>query len=70
MGLSNCTRVQLAVEGITEPEDFKEYNKDGMTAIFRNLFKPPMVPITGMANIPAGCLHEIQAFKMLAKSKM
>jgi hypothetical protein len=26
MGLSNHTWVQLAIEGITEPEDFKEFD--------------------------------------------
>ncbi len=41
MGLSHRTRLQLAVEGITEPEDFEEFNNDGMTAIFTNLLKPP-----------------------------
>jgi hypothetical protein len=44
MGLSHCTRLQLAVEGITEPEDFKEFNNNGMKAIFTNLLKPPKVP--------------------------
>jgi hypothetical protein len=33
MGLSHHTCPQLAVEGITEPEDFKEFDNDGMRAI-------------------------------------
>ena len=28
MGLSNRTRLQLANEGITDPEDFKEFDED------------------------------------------
>ncbi len=41
MVLSHCTCLQLAVEGITEPKDFREVNDDGMMAIFTNLLKPP-----------------------------
>ncbi len=29
MGLSNRTRLQLAHEGIADPEDFKEFDEDG-----------------------------------------
>ncbi len=32
MGLTNCTCLQLAVEGITKPDDFKEFKDNGMTA--------------------------------------
>jgi len=39
MGLSNHTRLQLAHEGIADPEDFKEFNEDGLNAIFSNLYK-------------------------------
>jgi hypothetical protein len=28
MGLSHCTHLHLAVEGITEPKDFKEFDDD------------------------------------------
>jgi hypothetical protein len=44
MGLSNCTRLQLAQEGIAVPEDFKEFDEEGLSAIISNLFKPPKVP--------------------------
>ncbi len=67
MGLSRRTREQLAVKGITVPEDFKEFDEEGMKAIFANLFKPPKVPVTGAA---AGTLREIQAYDVSAKSKM
>jgi hypothetical protein len=41
MGLSNQTRLQLTHEGIADPEDFKEFNEDGLNVIFLNLYKPP-----------------------------
>ncbi len=62
MGLSHCTQLQLAVEGITEPKDFKEFNNNGMMAIFTNLLKPPKVPALGAAACAAGTLQEIQAY--------
>ncbi len=70
MGLSHRTRLQLAVEGITEPKDFKEFADDGMMAIFRNLLKPPEVPALGAAAHAAGTLQEIQSHEVSAKSKM
>jgi hypothetical protein len=60
MGLSNRTRLQLAHEGIADPEDFKEFDEDGLTAIFSNLYKPPKIPATGAAAIAAGRLREFQ----------
>lgn len=70
MGLSNRTRLQLAHEGIADPEDFKEFDEDGLDAIFSNLYKPPKVPATGAAAIAAGRLREIMAYEVSAKSKM
>jgi hypothetical protein len=70
MGLSNRTCLQLAHEGITDPEDFKEFDKDGLSAIFLNLCKPPKVPAPGPAAAAAGRLREIQAYEVSAKSKM
>jgi hypothetical protein len=70
MGLSHRTRLQLAVEGITEPKDFKKFEYNGMTAIFTNLLKPPKVPALGAAAHAAGTLQEIQAYEVSAKSKM
>jgi hypothetical protein len=70
MGLSNHTCLQLVVKGITKPEDFKEFNGNGMTAIFTNLLKPPKVPATGAAACAAGTLQEIQAYEVSAKFKM
>ncbi len=70
MGLSHCTRLLLAVEGITVSEDFKEFDNKGMKVIFTNLLKPPKVPATGAAARAAGTLREIQAYEVSAKSKM
>jgi hypothetical protein len=70
MGLTNCTLMQLGVEGILEPKDFKEFGEDGMKTIFANLFKAPKVPSAGAAAIAAGHLHKIQAFEVSAKLKM
>ena len=70
MGLSNRTRLQLAHEGIADPEDFKEFDEDGLNAIFSNLYKPPKIPAIGAAAIAAGRLREIQAYEVSAKSKM
>ncbi len=58
MGLSHRTHLQLAVEGITEPKDFKEFNGDGMMVIFTNLLKPPKVPALGAAACATGTLQE------------
>ena len=70
MGLSNRTRMQLAHEGIADPVDFKEFDADGLDAIFSNLYKPPKVPAAGAAALAAGRLREIQAYEVSAKSKM
>jgi hypothetical protein len=41
MGLSNRTRLQLTHIGIVVPNNFKEFNDEGLSAIFLNLYKPP-----------------------------
>ncbi len=46
MGLSHCTRLQLAVEGITELENFKEFNNNGMMAIAWLLLRWYVVVLT------------------------
>jgi hypothetical protein len=62
--------MQLAHEGIADPVDFKEFDADGLDAIFSNLYKPPKVPAAGAAALAAGRLREIQAYEVSAKSKM
>jgi hypothetical protein len=43
LGLSARTAAAIAAEGITEPSDLAEFNKEGLDAIFRNLHNPPML---------------------------
>ena len=63
MSLSNRTRVQLAVEGITDPGDLEEYDEAGLEKIFHNLAKPAKV--AG----PQGRLREVEPFKVTGKAK-
>jgi len=70
MGLSNRTRLKHAHEGIADPEDFKEFDDDGLSAIFLNLYKPPNIPATGAVAVAAGRLREIQVYEVSVKSKM
>jgi hypothetical protein len=64
MALSNRTHLQLASEGILTPDDFKDFDDDGLEAIFLNLVKPPKVPGVGVR------LVEVRAYEVSAKSKM
>ena len=70
MALTNRTCLQLALEGITVPDDFIDFDADGLEGIFLNLQKPPKVLATGAAAIAAGRLREIMAYEVSAKSKM
>jgi hypothetical protein len=54
MGLSNRTCLQLAHEGIVVPDDFKEFDKEGLSAIFSNLYKPLKVPWRAPLQLPRG----------------
>jgi hypothetical protein len=62
MALTNRMRFQLALEGITVPDDFIDFDGDGLEGIFLNLQKPPKAPATGAAAIAAGCLRKIMAY--------
>jgi hypothetical protein len=62
MGLSNRTRLQLTHEGIVVPDNFKEFDEEGLSTIFLNLYKPPKVPMAGTAAIAVGGLCKILAF--------
>jgi len=70
MALSNRTRLQLAHEGITVPDNFIDFDAEGLEGIFLNLLKPSKVPAASAATLAAGCLCEIMAYEVLAKSKM
>jgi hypothetical protein len=69
MGLSNHTRLQLAHECIADPEDFKEFDEDGLSAIFSNLYKSPKVLAAGTAVAAVGRLREIQVYEVFANQK-
>ena len=43
LGLSARTAAALAAEGITEPADLAEFDKEGLDAIFCNLRNPPVL---------------------------
>jgi hypothetical protein len=64
MALSNRTCLQLANEGILIPDNFKDFDDDGLEAIFINLAKPPKAPGVGAR------LVEVRAYEVSAKSKM
>jgi len=70
MVLSNRTHLQLAHEGITVPDDFIDFDVEGLEGIFLNLLKPPKVPAASTAALAVGRLCKIMAYKVLAKSKM
>jgi hypothetical protein len=70
MALSNCTHSRLVIEGILVPNDFNDFDNDGLDAIFTNLAKPPKVEATCPADHQAECLLEIMAFEVSANFKM
>ncbi len=70
MAISNCTCLRLAIEGILVPNNFNNFDNNGLDAIFTNLAKPPKVEATCPADCQAGCLLEIMVFEVFAKSKM
>jgi hypothetical protein len=70
MAISNHTRLCLAIKGILVPNNFNDFDNDGLDAIFTNLAKPPKVAAIWPADCNAGLLLEIMAFEVSAKSKM
>ena len=70
MALTNRTRLQLTHEGITVPDDFIDFDVEGLEGIFLNLLKLPKVSAAGAAALAAGRLCEIMAYEVSAKSKM
>jgi hypothetical protein len=70
MALSNHTCLHLVIEGILVPNDFNDFDNDGLDAIFNNLAKPLKVEAIHPADCSAGLLLEIMAFEGSAKSKM
>jgi hypothetical protein len=70
MALSNCICLCLAIEGILIPNDFINFDNNGLDAIFTNLAKPPKIEATRPADCQAGRLLEIMTFEVSAKSKL
>jgi hypothetical protein len=70
MALSDRTCLRLVIEGILVPNEFNDFDDDGLDAIFTNLAKPLKVEATCPADCQAGCLLEIMEFEVFAKSKM
>jgi hypothetical protein len=70
MALSNHMRLQLVHEGITVPDDFNDFDAEGLKGLFLNLLKPPKVSAAGAVALAAGHLHKIMAYEVSAKSKM
>jgi len=52
------------------PDDFIDFDAEGLQVIFLNLLKPPKVLATSAAALAAGRLCEIMAYEVSAKSKM
>ena len=45
MGLTARTRVQMAAEGLTTPDDFEDFpEKDNLEGMFKQLLKPAKIP--------------------------
>jgi hypothetical protein len=77
LGLSARTAAAIAAEGITEPADLAEFDKEGLDAIFRNLCKPPCALQGGAGRGAAGRsgsggrgLVDVEPFIVPAKSQM
>lgn len=73
LGLSARTAAALAAEGITDPADLAEFDKEGLDAIFRNLRKPPRALQGGAGRGAAGGgrgLVDVEPFIVPAKSQM
>ncbi len=65
MALSNCTRLHLAIEGILVPNNFNDFDDDGLGAIFTNLAKPPKVEAICPADCQAGTCWRSWRLKFL-----
>jgi len=62
--------LQPTHKGITVPDDFIDFDAEGLEGIFLNLLKPPKVPAASAAALAVGRLRKIMAYEVLAKSKM
>ncbi len=52
-GLTTCTRVQMAAEGLRTPDDFRDFpEKDDLKGLFKQLLKPAKTPGLGANVLP------------------
>ncbi len=66
MGLSARTRTQMALEGLTTPDDFEDFaEKSDLDAMIKLLLKPAKV-----AHGAAGILQEVASYVIPAKSQI
>ena len=75
MGLSNCTCLATAAEGIFTPDDMAESTKDGLESVFHDLFEPPKMLVISAVNGVQVAAHldiptEVQPYVVSAKSTM
>ena len=65
MGLTACTRVQMAAEGLTTPDNFEDFpEKEDLEGLFKQLLKTAKTPGVGANVLP----QEVATFVILAKS--
>ena len=64
MRLTARTRVQMAAEGLTTPDDFEDFpEKDDLEILFKQLLKPAKIPGVGANALP----QEVATFVIPAK---
>ena len=64
MGLTACTHVQMAAEGLTTPDDFEDFpEKEDLEGLFKQLLKPAKTPGLGANALP----QEVATFVIPAK---
>ena len=65
MGLTACTRVQMAAEGLTTSDNFEDLPEKGdLKGLFKQLLKPAKIPGAGANALP----QEVAMFVIPAKS--
>ena len=65
MGLTARTRVHMAAEGLTTPDDFEDFpEQDDLEGLFKLLLKPAKTPGLGANALP----QEVATFVIPAKS--
>ena len=80
MGLTACTRVQMAVEGLVTPDLFEDFpKKEDLEGLIKQLLKPEKTPGLGANSLPQEiatfvipvrsmiCLHGVQIIVLYYK---